>query len=196
MEIVEARLEQAGEAAKGLIFDFRTGTREARPMDIFTPENRSEVMSRIRGRNTKPEIALRSMLHRLGFRFTVNGPNNRKLTARPDIVLPKYRTLILVHGCFWHGHENCPHFRLPKSRTEWWTAKISGNKARDLRNEAALRGLGWRVITIWECEMKTRAAAELRSRLPQLIRHQSIRYELPDESPMPMAAEDVAEYRS
>ncbi len=81
-------------------------------------------MSRIRGHNTKPELALRSMLHRLGYRFTVNGPNNKKLPGKPDIVLPKYRTVVFVHGGFWHGHELCPAFRLPKSRTEWWTPPL------------------------------------------------------------------------
>jgi DNA mismatch endonuclease (patch repair protein) len=139
-------------------------------MDVFTPEKRSEVMSRIRGRNTKPELIVRSMLHQLGYRFTVNGPKNKQLPGRPDIVLPKYDTVIFVHGCFWHGHEYCAFFRLPKSRTEWWTAKIEGNRARDLRNEAALREVGWHVITIWECAVKTIAAREwLWRRLPQLI---------------------------
>jgi DNA mismatch endonuclease Vsr len=78
--------------------------------DVFTPEKRSQVMSRIRGRDTKPELALRSMLHRLSYRFTTNGPKNKQLPGKPDIVLPKYRTVIFVHGCFWHGHENCPAF--------------------------------------------------------------------------------------
>jgi DNA mismatch endonuclease (patch repair protein) len=100
-------------------------------MDIFTPEKRSEVMSRIRGRDTQPELALRSMLHRLGYRFTVHGPKNKSLPGRPDLVLPKYRTVIFVHGCFWHGHEHCPYFRLPKSRHAFWKAKIDDNPQRD-----------------------------------------------------------------
>ncbi len=138
--------------------------------DVFTPQKRSEVMSRIHGRDTKPELALRSMLHRLGYRFTVNGPKNRSLPGRPDLVLPKYRTVIFVHGCFWHGHQACPAFRLPKSRRDWWTAKITGNQARDLRNEAALRALGWHVVTIWECALKTEAARQwLIARLPKLL---------------------------
>ena len=99
--------------------------------DVFTPEKRSEVMSRIRSHNTKPELAVRSMLHGLGYRFTVNGPKNRALPGKPDIVLPKHRTVIFVHGCFWHGHENCPYFRIPKTRREQWTAKIKANRARD-----------------------------------------------------------------
>ncbi|BCX47114.1 hypothetical protein HAHE_10220 [Haloferula helveola] len=138
--------------------------------DIFSREKRSEVMSRIRGRDTKPELFLRSMLHRLGYRFTVSGPANRELPGRPDVVLPKYQTVIFVHGCFWHGHEDCPAFRMPKSRTEWWTAKIEGNRARDARNEEAVRRLGWHVVTVWECALKTAAAREwLAARIPDLL---------------------------
>jgi len=126
--------------------------------DVFTPEKRSEVMSLIRGRDTKPELALRSMLHRLGYRFTVNGPRNRSLPGKPDLVLPKLHTVIFVHGCFWHGHDHCPAFRMPKSRKAWWRAKIHGNQARDLRNENELRKLGWHVVTIWECALKTESS--------------------------------------
>ncbi len=139
-------------------------------MDVFTPEKRSEVMAKIRGWDTKPELALRSLLHRHGYRFTVRGPKNKSLPGRPDLVLPKYRTVIFVHGCYWHGHEHCKHFRLPSSRTEWWTAKIEGNRARDLRNENALRALGWHVVTIWECALKTTAARSwLEAQLPKLL---------------------------
>jgi DNA mismatch endonuclease (patch repair protein) len=93
------------------------------------------------------------MLHRLGYRFTVNGPKNRSLPGKPDIVLPKYRTVIFVHGCFWHGHENCSKFRMPKSRRAFWKKKIVGNRARDLRNEDELSDMGWRVVTVWECRL-------------------------------------------
>lgn len=138
--------------------------------DVFSPEKRSEVMAKIRGRNTKPELALRSMLHRLGYRFTVNGPLNRSLPGRPDLVLPKYNTVIFVHGCFWHGHEHCASFRMPKSRRTWWKAKIHGNRARDFRNETALRYLGWHVVTIWECALRTATARSwLVKRLPALL---------------------------
>lgn len=123
--------------------------------DVFTPEKRSEVMARIRGGGTKPELVVRSMLHRMGYRFTVNGPLNRGLPGRPDLVLPRYRTVVFVHGCFWHGHEDCRDFRLPGTRREWWTAKIEGNRARDARVEAELRATGWHVITIWACALKT-----------------------------------------
>ena len=124
-------------------------------MDIFTTEKRSEVMSRIRGQDTKPELALRSMLHRMGYRFTVNGPKNKSLPGRPDIVLPKHNTVIFVHGCFWHGHENCSHFRLPKTHRAWWRRKIAGNKARDERNVDDLDRAGWNVVVIWECLLIT-----------------------------------------
>jgi DNA mismatch endonuclease (patch repair protein) len=140
-------------------------------VDIFTPEQRSEIMSHIRGQNTKPELALRSMLHRLGYRFTVNGPRNKMLPGKPDIVLPKFRTVIFVNGCFWHGHEHCPAFRLPKTRVDWWAAKILGNRARDNRNEGAILALGWHVVTIWECGLKTSEARKwLENRLHRLLR--------------------------
>jgi DNA mismatch endonuclease (patch repair protein) len=138
--------------------------------DDFTPEKRSQVMSRIRGRDTQPELALRSMLHRLGYRFTVHGPLNRTLPGRPDLVLPKYRTVIFVHGCFWHGHEHCRHFRLPKSRRAFWKTKIEGNQARDLRNENSIRALGWHLVTIWECALKEKSDHPwLIARLPALL---------------------------
>jgi DNA mismatch endonuclease (patch repair protein) len=141
-----------------------------RMTDVFTPEKRSEVMSRVRGRDTKPELALRSMLHRMGYRFTVKGPLNRGLPGKPDLVLPKYRTVIFVHGCFWHGHDSCAAFRLPKARSAWWSEKIAGNKARDLRAENELLSRGWHVVTIWECALKTAAAREwLAGRLPGLL---------------------------
>ncbi|MCW1914703.1 very short patch repair endonuclease [Luteolibacter sp. GHJ8] len=138
--------------------------------DIWSAAKRSEVMSRIRGGDTKPELLVRSMLHRLGYRFTIHGPKNKSLPGHPDLVLPKYQVVIFVHGCFWHGHEHCPDFKMPKSKTEWWTAKIEGNRARDARVESELRSLGWHVVTLWACAVKTRSAREwLESRLPVLI---------------------------
>ena len=108
-------------------------------------------MSRITGKDTKPELLLRSMLYRRGFRFTVNGPKNKKLSGRPDIVLPKLKTVIFVHGCYWHGHKDCKHFRLPKSRTDWWKEKIGKTQQRDQRNEEFVRAEGWNVPVVWEC---------------------------------------------
>jgi DNA mismatch endonuclease (patch repair protein) len=124
-------------------------------------------MSRIRSKNTKPELIVRSMFHQLGYRFTVNGPKNKKLPGKPDIVLPKHKTVVFAHGCFWHAHENCKDFRLPKTRTEWWKAKLEGNAARDARQQDALKKLGWKVVVIWACELKNQQALE--ARLPALV---------------------------
>jgi DNA mismatch endonuclease (patch repair protein) len=138
--------------------------------DVFSPEKRSEVMARVLGANTKPELRLRSMLHRSGYRFTVNGPLNKSLPGRPDIVLPKRSTVIFVHGCFWHGHEHCRHATIPATRTDFWIGKITNNRARDLRNEQALLALGWHVVTIWTCALDTVAArAWLEAQLPRLL---------------------------
>ncbi len=127
-------------------------------------------MGNIRGSNTKPELTLRSMLHGLGYRFTVNGVRNKKLPGKPDIIVPKYRTIVLVHGCFWHGHENCSAFRPPETRQDWWMTKIEGNRARDARIEKVLTEMGWNVVTIWECALKTEKARKwLETRLPALI---------------------------
>jgi len=122
--------------------------------DKISPQRRSWNMSRIRSSNTKPEVAVRSVLHRNGFRFTVNGPLNKKLPGKPDLVLPRYRTIIFVHGCFWHGHENCKISRIPKTRTEWWKSKIGKNQDRDKRVRKTLLEMDWNVLTIWECEIK------------------------------------------
>ena len=122
--------------------------------DIVSEEQRSYNMSRIRSKNTKPEITVRSMLHRLGYRFTVNGPKNKQLPGKPDIVLPKYKTVIFVHGCFWHGHKDCKNFRYPKTRTDWWKGKIDGNVARDRAHIRRIEEMGWRVLVIWECELE------------------------------------------
>lgn len=110
------------------------------------------MMSRIRGSNTKPEIIVRSLLHRAGYRFTLGG---RNLPGRPDIVLPKHRTAIFVHGCFWHGHGStrCPIAKIPKSNTEFWRNKITLNKKRDRKMCRQLRCLGWHVLIVWECQI-------------------------------------------
>jgi DNA mismatch endonuclease (patch repair protein) len=124
--------------------------------DHLTPEKRSWNMSRIRGKDTKPELIVRSMLHRAGYRFTVNGPLNNSLPGRPDIVLPKYRTVIFVHGCFWHQHPGCPAARIPKSSSGGvdWKSKLEKNVKRDRRNARRLRNEGWRVLTVWECALR------------------------------------------
>lgn len=115
-------------------------------------------MSRIRSKDTKPEIIVRSLLHRMGFRFTVNGPKNRKLPGKPDIVLPKYRTVIFVHGCFWHRHPGCKRRTTPSTHKEFWRKKLAENVKRDTRNRLTLEVAGWRVFVVWECAI--RAAPE------------------------------------
>lgn len=122
-------------------------------MDIVSEEQRSYNMSRIRSKNTKPELIVRSMLHQLGYRFTVNRPNNKKLPGKPDIVLPKYKTVIFVHGCFWHLHENCKYATIPKTRTEWWRNKLHKNVERDKLNQAELKQRGWNIVVVWECDL-------------------------------------------
>lgn len=122
-------------------------------MDSLTREKRSWNMSRIRAKNTKPEVFVRSTLHRMGYRFRLH---SEKLPGKPDIVLPKYRTVIFVHGCFWHGHQDCKDFKPPKTRTEWWLNKIKGNVEKDAENIAQLEKLGWQTIVIWECELTSK----------------------------------------
>jgi len=106
-------------------------------------------MSRISGKNTKPEIIVRSLLHRMGYRFRLH---DRKLPGCPDIVLKKYKTVIFVHGCFWHRHKGCKDCTTPTHRREWWLAKLNGNAKRDKRHRRALKKLGWKAIVIWECK--------------------------------------------
>ena len=126
--------------------------------DIKTRKERSRNMAAIKGKDTKPEMIVRKYLFSRGLRFRVQV---RKLPGTPDIVLPKYKTVIFVNGCFWHGHEGCKYFHLPNSNVEFWEEKIERNVARDVRNEAELKALGWRVIRVWECEIKTVAQREV-----------------------------------
>lgn len=119
--------------------------------DIKTPEDRSRNMAAIKGKDTKPEMIVRKYLFSRGLRFRIQV---RKLPGNPDIVLPKYKTVVFVNGCFWHGHEGCKYFRLPKSNVDFWQTKITRNIERDAETEAELMRLGWKVIRIWECEIK------------------------------------------
>jgi len=108
-------------------------------------------MSRIKGKDTKPEMLVRKYLHAQGFRYKLH---DKKLLGKPDIVLPKYKTVIFIHGCFWHGHANCKYYVIPKTRTDWWLNKINGNITNDKKAIIALKKDGWKIITIWECELK------------------------------------------
>lgn len=118
--------------------------------DRLDPQHRSWLMSRIAGSNTKPELAVRSMLHRMGFRF---GLHRRDLPGTPDIVLPARGAVVFVNGCFWHGHA-CKTEKMPKSRIEYWGPKIEATRRRDARKLRELRALGWRTVVVWECELK------------------------------------------
>lgn len=133
--------------------------------DTFTRQRRSEIMGRIRSTDTRAELTVRSMLHRAGFRFRLH---SKALPGKPDIVLPRHKTVILVHGCLWHGHENCRRGRRPKSNTEYWNRKIDRNLNRDAANAELLRELGWKRIVVWECELKNPDAVATRL-ISQLI---------------------------
>ena len=122
-------------------------------MDTVSPEKRSETMSKIRSKNTKPELVVRHHLHMLGFRYRLHSP---KLPGHPDIVLPKWHTVIFINGCFWHRHEGCKVATMPKSNVEFWTKKFERNVERDKKEQAALKEAGWHVLVIWECEIKKR----------------------------------------
>jgi len=119
--------------------------------DVHDKKTRSFNMSRIHSKDTKPEMIVRRFLHANGFRYKLH---DKSLPGKPDIVLPKYKTVIFVHGCFWHGHEGCKYFVVPKTRTEWWVAKIGKNVENDAKAIRLLRTNGWKVINIWECTLK------------------------------------------
>lgn len=133
--------------------------------DALTAERRSWNMSRIRGRDTKPELQLRSLLHRSGYRFRLH---DKLLPGKPDIVLRKYRAVILVHGCFWHRHPDCRNTTMPSTRREFWDQKFADTVERDRLNGDRLKELGWLVVTVWECELKRDPGKVLREISSQL----------------------------
>lgn len=160
--------------------------------DVMTPEERSRCMAAIKGKDTKPEMIIRRYLFSRGLRFRIHV---RKLPGSPDMVLRKYKTVIFIDGCFWHGHDGCRYYRLPKSNIEFWSNKIGRNKERDAHNEAELKSLGWRVLRVWECDIRTVAGREeflndLYERITHPIRTitQSRPYEI-DTVTSPLAAE-------
>lgn len=120
-------------------------------MDVHNKETRSYNMSQIKGKNTKPEMLVRKFLFANGYRYRLH---DTKLPGKPDVVLPKYKTVIFVNGCFWHGHEGCKYFVVPKTRSEWWLQKINSNKLNDTKKVILLEELGWKLIIIWECQLK------------------------------------------
>lgn len=126
--------------------------------DVFSSEKRSEVMARIKGKNTKIELIVRRWLYSFGYRYKLH---DKRYPGTPDIVLPKYRTAIFIHGCFWHCHKNCKYFRMPKTRTDFWARKLQGNVIRDYEKTRQLEQSGWNVIIIWECELEKDAGDRL-----------------------------------
>ena len=120
-------------------------------MDVFSREKRSQIMSRVSGKNTKPELVVRSLLHNMGYRFRLH---RKDLPGKPDITLPKYHKVIFVHGCFWHGHADCPRSNRPTTNKMFWRVKLDKNIERDKVTVCNIRGLGWSVLTVWACEVK------------------------------------------
>lgn len=163
-----------------------------------TSPQRHANMAAIHGKDTKPEMVVRRYLWGHGFRYRLNHP---RLPGKPDIVMRKYRTCIFVNGCFWHGHEGCRYYTIPKTNTEFWVNKVKRNRERDLKVQHELAAMGWHCITIWECELKpTKREETLKSLAYTLnkifLQDRTIkRYDIPTEEPM-MAAEDVPKYNN
>ncbi|MFD0870722.1 very short patch repair endonuclease [Paenibacillus residui] len=137
-------------------------------MDKFDKEKRSEIMRKVTGKNTKPEIIVRRLLHRMGYRFRLHRSD---LPGKPDIVLPKYKTVIFIHGCFWHGHEGCARSKLPATNRDFWEKKIAKNKVRDKEVFNQLEELGWRVLIIWSCEIQKKKMGILSRRLEKYLKN-------------------------
>ena len=168
-------------------------------MDKLSPQQRHNNMAAIHGKDTKPEMIVRRYLWGHGYRYRLNHP---RLPGKPDIVMRKYRTCIFVNGCFWHGHEGCRYYTIPKTNTEFWVNKVKRNKERDVKVQHELAAMGWHSITIWECELKPKVREKTLMSLVYtlnkiFLQDRTIRrYEIPEEEPM-MAAEDVtATYRN
>lgn len=140
-------------------------------MDVHDKKTRSYNMSQIKGKDTKPEEIVRKYLFSKGFRYR---KNDKRLPGTPDIVLPKHRTVIFVNGCFWHGHEGCKYFVVPKTNTEFWLSKINANRERDSRNHAALVADGWKVIDVWECELRSLRSLKTLEQLVECLNSESI----------------------
>lgn len=161
--------------------------------DVHTPQQRYANMAAIHSKDTKPEMVVRRYLWGHGFRYRLNHP---RLPGKPDIVMRKYRTCIFVNGCFWHGHEGCRYYTIPRTNTEFWVSKVKRNKERDLKVQHELAAMGWHSITIWECEIKSvKRENTLKSLTYTLnkifLQDRTVRrYEIPEEEPM-MAAEDI-----
>lgn len=168
--------------------------------DIYSKEKRSYLMSLIRSQNTKPEIMVRKYLFNKGFRFRVNV---KKLPGTPDIVLPKYRTVIFIHGCFWHGHGNCKLAKQPRHNKEYWIPKLENNKMRDQENRVQLETLGWKVLVIWECEIKKNKIQEIMEKIKEVLyashsyerRPLHIKIYEPDRDIVKLVKEEIVHYK-
>jgi DNA mismatch endonuclease, patch repair protein len=157
--------------------------------DTLTRLERSQLMAKIKGKNTGPELAVRSLLHRAGHRFRIHV---RDLPGTPDIVLPRHRTVVFVHGCFWHRHRNCKIATTPKSHKKFWLEKFVRNVANDRKHRRQLRRLGWQVVTVWSCQLKhpNRVLARIENALPP----PPAGYALPSPAPLPLVAESRPTY--
>ncbi len=163
--------------------------------DKLTKEQRHRCMASIRSKNTKPEVLVRKFLFGRGFRYRLNHP---RLPGHPDLVLRKYRTAIFVNGCFWHGHNGCKFFVLPKTNTSFWSAKILRNQERDKETQKQLAEMGWHCITVWECQLKPKCREQTLESLAYTLNHIYLKdrvrpYEITEEPTM-MVAEDTLEY--
>jgi DNA mismatch endonuclease, patch repair protein len=134
--------------------------------DVHDKKTRSYNMSRIRAKDTKPEMLVRRFLHAQGFRYKLH---DKTLPGKPDLVLPKYKTVIFIHGCFWHGHEGCRYYVIPKTRTDWWLSKISTNKTNDSKAEQKLMKEQWKIIILWECDLKPATAEKTLNTLRKVL---------------------------
>jgi DNA mismatch endonuclease (patch repair protein) len=134
--------------------------------DVHSKKTRSYNMSMIRSKDTKPEMIVRKYLHKNGFRYKIH---DSSISGKPDLVLPKYKTVIFVNGCFWHSHTGCRYFVIPKTRTDWWKAKLNRNKKKDQENFKILRKDSWKVICIWECDLKSEKTDKTLSKLLKQI---------------------------
>jgi DNA mismatch endonuclease, patch repair protein len=167
-------------------------------MDKFTPSQRHHCMASIRSKDTKPELIVRHYLFAHGYRYRLNHP---RLPGHPDIVMRKYRTVIFVNGCFWHGHEGCKNHVLPKTRTDYWHTKIERNRERDKEVQHKLARMGWHCITVWECQLKPKVKEETLQSLDYTLTHIFIedhkarRYTLPEQE-FAIAAELTPEYKN
>ena len=136
-------------------------------VDVHDKKIRSYNMSRIRDRDTKPELLVRKYLFGKGFRYKLN---DRLLPGKPDLVFPRYKTIIFIHGCFWHGHTGCKYFVNPKTRSKWWLDKINRNKQVDARNVRKLKSMGWRIIIVFECRLMPKKREKTLKKLPTMVR--------------------------